>query len=168
MNEGRYYAHPRNLFWPIVAELSGVTLRDASYAQRLAVLRRHGIALWDVIESCERRGSLDTAIRNAQIQTFEPLLAQLPALRAVAFNGRLAARREHWFRMRGYHTHVMPSTSPANAGTPRDAKIAAWRAIARWCAPVSQESPEQTLAAPHALNEPFSPTSRRALRPVPD
>ena len=137
----RYYAHPRNLFWPIVEGLCGVDLDDAHcvWQARIAMLERHGIALWDVIARCERRGSLDSSIRRAQLQDFEPLLAAMPALQAVVFNGRLAAAREAWFSARGYRTWVLPSTSPANAGTPVAAKHAAWSVLAPLCRPVDED-----------------------------
>ncbi|MGE0313911.1 MAG: DNA-deoxyinosine glycosylase [Lautropia sp.] len=150
----RYYAHPRNLFWPIVGALTGVALEDAPYERRLHVLTAHGIALWDVIARCDRPGSLDSAIRDAQHQTFEPLLAELPALQGVAFNGRLAASREPWFSARGLRTWVLPSTSPANAGVPVADKHAAWSVLAPLC---------------RAVDDPVSEVrAQRARRPAPD
>ena len=125
----QYYAHPRNLFWPVVADLIGEDLPALAYGQRLGRLREHGIAIWDVIGQCFRRGSLDGAIREPVGQDFDRFLAGLPALRAVAFNGGLAAKGEPWFRSRGYRTYRLPSTSPAHASLSAGQKLAAWRVL---------------------------------------
>lgn len=124
-----YYAHPRNLFWPIVSRIIDVDLVGLPYPARLDALRHGRIALWDVIQACRRDGSLDAAIRDAIAQDFGPLLSRLPHLRAVAFNGRRAARAQAWFVARGYRTFVLPSTSPAHASLPLPAKVAAWQAL---------------------------------------
>ncbi len=150
LNARRYYAHPRNLFWPIVGELTGVDLDDVPYEQRLITLRRHGIALWDVIARCERTGSLDASIRAAQPQRFEPLLAALPGLRGIAFNGRVAAAREPWFSARGYRTWTLPSTSPANAGIPVPVRRAAWSVLAPLCTPVGEDLLSDATPPPRA------------------
>lgn len=122
----QYYAHPRNLFWPALSSITGEDLVALDYESRLVRLRRHGIALWDIIGRCLRQGSLDGAIRDAVEQDFAAFIAQLPALQAVAFNGKLAATREPWFRQRGLRTYRLPSTSPAYAAVPRAAKLEAW------------------------------------------
>src|SRR5512136_1760197 len=62
----QYYAHPRNHFWPLVGAVLDVPLPAMPYRRRIAALRASGIGLWDVIVACERRGSLDGAIRNAE------------------------------------------------------------------------------------------------------
>ncbi|MFT7535869.1 MAG: TDG/mug DNA glycosylase family protein, partial [Hyphomicrobiaceae bacterium] len=60
----RYYAHPRNAFWPILAEICGFD-RELPYEQRLEQVQFAGIALWDVLASCAREGSLDSDIESA-------------------------------------------------------------------------------------------------------
>ncbi len=124
-----YYAHPRNQFWPIIAALTGRPLTTMAYDERLRAVRDSGLAIWDVVERCNRRGSLDSAIRDACENDFGPLLDQLPELRAVAFNGNRAARAEALFAARGYATHRLPSTSPAYAGLRFEAKLTAWRVL---------------------------------------
>ena len=134
-----YYAHPRNQLWPILSALLQVPLTSLAYPARLDAVRSHGIAIWDVVDRCRRDGSLDAAIRDATANDFEPLLGQLPELRLVAFNGRLAARSLPWFAARGYETITLPSTSPAYAGLRFEQKLSAWRAIT---APLRRPAPD--------------------------
>ena len=129
LQASQYYAHPRNLFWPVLSDLIGEDLPALAYRQRLVRVREHGIAIWDVIGQCFRRGSLDGAIREPVGQDFDRFLAKLPALQAVAFNGGLAAKGEPWFRSRGYRTYRLPSTSPAHASLSAERKLAAWRVL---------------------------------------
>jgi hypoxanthine-DNA glycosylase len=83
-----------------------------------------------VIVACERRGSLDGAIRNAEHGEIERARRVARALELVCFNGRTAARAEPAWRAAGYRTLVLPSSSPAYT-RPFAEKLAAWRAIAR-------------------------------------
>lgn len=129
----RYYAHPHNRFWPIMGELVGAS-PALPYDERLLRLRHAGIALWDVLAHCEREGSLDSAIRDdtAQANDFAGFLARHRRVHTVLFNG--AKAESAWRRHVGpglagtaLHYRRLPSTSPANAGTPPAAKLAAWR-----------------------------------------
>ncbi len=133
----RYYAHPRNQFWPIVGGLLGEPLAQLAYEARLVRLVARRIALWDALGACRRRGSLDASIRDARDNDFDALLAALPALGAVAFNGATAAKAEPVFAARGLATYRMPSTSPAHAGLSFEGKLARWRALVDdgWIAP---------------------------------
>ncbi len=125
----RYYAHPRNQFWPIVGALLGEPLPEMPYDARLGRLVARRVALWDALGACRRQGSLDAAIRDPRGNDFDALLARLPALGAVAFNGATAAKAEPVFAARGLATYRMPSTSPAHAGLSFEAKHARWRAL---------------------------------------
>lgn len=126
---GRYYGHPRNHFWRLMGAVLGEPLPDLDYPQRLQRLLAHRIGLWDVIAECARPGSLDSAIRDARPSPVEPLLAGLPALRRVFFNGATAGRSSRWFAARGFETFILPSSSPAlTIGF--EAKLERWRAIA--------------------------------------
>jgi double-stranded uracil-DNA glycosylase len=124
----QYYAHPRNDFWPLVGAAIGTPLAGLPYRRRLDVLRARGIGLWDVIVACERRGSLDGAIRNAQHGEIDRVRRVAKGLALVCFNGRTAARREPAWRAAGYATLVLPSSSPAYT-RPFAEKLAAWGAI---------------------------------------
>jgi len=125
----QYYAHPRNHFWPILAALLTEPLPELPYRRRLVRLKAHCIGLWDTIVACERRGSLDAAIRNAERGEVARARRVARALVAVCFNGGTAARAEPVWRAAGYRTLVLPSTSPAYT-RPVAEKLAAWRAIA--------------------------------------
>ena len=135
LQAGRYYAHPRNAFWPIMGELLGFA-PDLPYAARLLALQGAGIALWDVIAGCRRRGSLDADIVGSSVRAndFAGFFAAHPAVRHVCFNGAAAEQ--------AFRRHVLPgiaadrlqlcrlpSTSPAHAGLSRADKLAAWSAI---------------------------------------
>src|SRR5690606_19780409 len=89
---GRYYAHPRNRFWHLVGRVIGIDLELLAYEARLAALLAAGIGLWDTVATARRDGSLDAAIRDAEATPLAGIVATLPALRAVAFNGATAAR----------------------------------------------------------------------------
>lgn len=129
----RYYAHPRNAFWPIMSALCGFAA-DAPYAARLARLRERGIALWDVLQSCERQGSLDGDIvaATAVPNDFAAFLARHRAIVAVACNGGTALRTftrvaRQLTIARELPIVALPSTSPAHAGRSFATKVAMWR-----------------------------------------
>jgi hypoxanthine-DNA glycosylase len=102
-----------------------------AYADRLSCVKAHRVAIWDTIVSCERAGSLDAAIRNAERGEIARVRRVARALRAVCFNGNTAARARAAWTAAGYATLVLPSTSPAYT-LPIGEKLAAWRALARW------------------------------------
>lgn len=132
----RYYAHPRNAFWPILAELLQIEAPD--YAGRAATVTARGIAIWDVLQACFRNGSLDSAIdeNSAVANDFAGFYLHHPNIRNVFFNG---ARAESLYRRHvlptlsepavGLPLQRLPSTSPAHAGMSLAEKTAAWRAI---------------------------------------
>ena len=132
----QYYAHPRNAFWPIMATLFGF---DAAldYPARTKALAAAGIAVWDVLHSCRRQGSLDSAIEDDTLvaNDLAGFLAGHPAIRHVFFNG---AKADSCFRRhiklampeREIAFTRLPSTSPAHAGRSFEQKLLAWRAVA--------------------------------------
>lgn len=117
LKAAQYYAHPRNAFWPLMGGLLGEDLSALDYEARLARLKAHGVGLWDVIASAERSGSLDAAIRSPEAADLLSLVDSLPRLRAVAFNGGLAARlgRRILGGREGLSLVDLPSSSPAHA-----------------------------------------------------
>jgi double-stranded uracil-DNA glycosylase len=131
---GEYYAFRHNQFWRIAGEIAGFA-HDAPYERRKAALRSRRIALWDVVASCVRPGSLDSAIREDTIRVndFAAFFAAHPAIRRVCFNGRKA---ESAWRRRVAPTlpksleleyRLLPSTSPAHAGMGYRSKLRIWR-----------------------------------------
>jgi TDG/mug DNA glycosylase family protein len=132
LGAGQYYAHPRNQFWRLAAEVAGRTdLPALSYAERLGALLESGIGLWDTVASARREGSLDAAIREAEPAALEKLVATLPALRAVGFNGKTSARLGR-AGLRGFTGAQalalidLPSSSPAHAALSFAAKREKW------------------------------------------
>jgi len=89
---GRYYAHPRNQFWRLLETVIEEPLQALPYEERLQALRRRGIGLWDTVASAERKGSLDGAMRDIAANPLQDVIAHLPRLEAIAFNGGTAAR----------------------------------------------------------------------------
>jgi len=126
----QYYAHPRNLFWPVVFALFGAT-PPADYAARLDFVRGRRIALWDVCESAERQASADTAIRAEVPNAIHALLDAHAGIRAVAFNGTGARRlyERHFARRPELAYLALPSTSPAHARLGFAEKLAEWQAV---------------------------------------
>lgn len=129
-----YYAQPHNAFWKIMGRLVGAE-PALPYAARLAALRAHGIALWDVLAAGERAGSLDSAIVPASIvlNDFAGFLARHRRIRAILFNGNKAAElyRRHVepglpARFAVLPKQVLPSTSPAYAALSFERKLARW------------------------------------------
>jgi hypoxanthine-DNA glycosylase len=129
LQAGQYYAHPRNHFWPILGALWRFDWRALDYAARLALVRHHGLGIWDVYAACRREGSLDTAIEHAVPNDLTGLAARLPALRAIAHNGGESARAMRLTRTLGLAVVRLPSTSPANASWSFERKLAAWRTV---------------------------------------
>ena len=129
----QYYAHPRNQFWPILSALWGLNgaddLRGLPYVQRLAAARAHGLGIWDVYAHCQRQGSLDSAIQQAQLNELHRLREWAPGLRAIAHNGGESARHLRITQALGLPVVKLPSTSPANASWSFERKLAAWRGV---------------------------------------
>ena len=129
LKAGQYYAHPRNQFWPILSALWGIELQALPYADRLQHMLAHGLGLWDVYASCQREGSLDSAIVQPQFNNLAGLKQLAPHLQAVAHNGGESARAMRHTQALGAVVHQLPSTSPANASWSFARKLAAWRQV---------------------------------------
>lgn len=129
-----YYAHARNAFWPIMGELLGFD-PALPYDERLDLLRRHRIALWDVLASCLRPGSLDSNISVPRPNDLRGLLARHPGLTAVYCNGGASLRYFKRFFPDVFAgplpVRQLPSTSPAAARLSFADKLAAYREALR-------------------------------------
>jgi TDG/mug DNA glycosylase family protein len=126
----RYYVHPQNQFWRLLGSAIGEDLVAVPYDDRLARLAARGIALWDVVGEARRLGSLDGAIRGATPNRLADFVATLPRLRAVAFNGKTAARlgRIALFGLGAIELIDLPSSSPAYT-IPFSDKLAKWSVV---------------------------------------
>jgi hypoxanthine-DNA glycosylase len=127
----QYYANPRNAFWRITGEIFGFDAADP-YQQRAAALTKRGIAVWDVLRSCRRVGSLDSAVEPDSMvaNDFHDLFRRHRTITRVVFNG--AAAEKNYHRLISPTPDIeylrLPSTSPAQAMRYAD-KLMAWRAI---------------------------------------
>jgi len=142
--EGRYYAHPRNLFWRLVGGVIGRDLEAMAYQDRLEALLAARIGLWDTVASATRHGSLDAAIREAEHNPLAELAATLPELRAVAFNGATSARIG-LAALAGSELALLPlpSSSPAYAAMSFAEKRRLWAAIGEFLGqPLASSGPE--------------------------
>ncbi|ULE31538.1 DNA-deoxyinosine glycosylase [Mycobacterium sp. IDR2000157661] len=125
----QYYGNPRNAFWRIMGGIAGFAEDDA-YAERVSALTDRGLAVWDVLHSCRRIGSLDSAVEPDSMvpNDFEVLFERHPGITRVLFNG--AAAQKNFRRLvtltRNLEYRRLPSTSPAQT-MPYADKSAAWR-----------------------------------------
>ena len=126
LSDAQYYAHPRNAFWPILFDIFGETLTN-DYEAKKALIRKNGLALWDVAGICEREGSLDSNMRDVQFNDFAALYEVCPHIHTVLCNGGTA---HSLFMKSGFagdrQIFRLPSTSPAYT-MPYAQKLAAWR-----------------------------------------
>lgn len=138
LNRGRYYAHPRNRFWPLMGILCEAG-PDLPYEERLDRLLRSGLGLWDVIGECRRSGSSDGAIvRGTEIPNdLRGLMARVGGIEAVGLNGRKAAHAFRRLVLPALQPDVadrlelleLPSTSPANASRSLGSLLEEWAAV---------------------------------------
>jgi TDG/mug DNA glycosylase family protein len=125
--KGEYYSNPQNQFWKLVEILFGID-RTLPYTVRTSLLTEHRIALWDVLASCTRYGSADTAIRDPVQNDIRGFFATHPTIRWVALNGNTAGR--YYARMEiNIPSIILPSTSPAYARMTFAEKTQKWACI---------------------------------------
>lgn len=134
LQQQQYYAHPRNAFWPIMGAVFGFDAR-AAYPNRVESIVANGVAVWDVLQSCQRSGSLDSAIqRDSEIANdFDNLFIQQTSIKQVIFNGQAAAKifnrhcAETKKKFPNVDWHTLPSTSPAYASKTVEEKRKTWQ-----------------------------------------
>lgn len=125
-----YYAFKHNQFWKIMADIFNEGCLLADYEQKCRCLLRHNVGLWDNLQYCEREGSLDSNIKNAQPNDFETLLQEYPKVKKIFFNGQKSKgffMKFHPKLAAGKECAVLPSTSPANAMINYAQKLDLWR-----------------------------------------
>ena len=124
-----YYAHPQNKFWRILFELFNEDY-TTDYAEKIDLLKKNKIAVWDVIDSCERKGSLDNEIKNENHHNILQLLDHFPSIKVIFCNGQKS------FKTLGkilpddpkIPVFVLPSTSPAYT-IPYQHKLKDWSSL---------------------------------------
>lgn len=127
---GQYYAHPQNQFWKILQAIwpaSPLEISTSSYENKSKWLLVRGLGVWDVYATCQRQGSLDSAIRHAVPNPIAAL--QLPQLAAIAHNGAESFKHARHTRTLGVPVYLLPSTSPAHASWSFERKLAAWQEV---------------------------------------
>ncbi|MBV8272972.1 MAG: DNA-deoxyinosine glycosylase [Cupriavidus sp.] len=132
--QSRYYAHKQNQFWRLVADVLGEDLVRLDYAERLQMLLRHRIGLWDVVAEAKREGSLDSNIRDHAGNDLIGLIDSLPNLAVIAFNGGTAERigmKTLGHRGEAHQIVRLPSSSPAHT-LPYAQKLQAWQGLRVW------------------------------------
>lgn len=144
LRKAQYYGHQRNAFWPIMGELFGA-LPELDYQVRKQILMQNGVAVWDVLKSCMREGSMDADIALSSIETndFALFFNNHPKIKSVFFNGETARKvylkrvlpnLDGRYGLLAYHR--LPSTSPAYATMKLAQKVDAWKVIKQMTAPV--------------------------------
>ena len=122
-----YYGNPRNRFWRVVAACVGDPVPQ-TIPEKRELLLSHGIALWDVVASCDVAGSNDASIKNVVPADVARVTGAAPIERVLC-NGATAGRLYHRYleRVAGMEARVLPSTSPANAAWSLERLVEAWR-----------------------------------------
>lgn len=137
LDKQHYYAHPRNAFWPIMASLFNHG-KPLTYLQGQKLLLAQRIAVWDVLKSCVRQGSLDSAIEknSMEINDFVSFFRVFNQIRYIFFNGgtaELVYKKYVWPKLPMQNQTLnyakLPSTSPAYAAMSYEDKLAAWAVL---------------------------------------
>ena len=136
----QYYGHPQNQFWRILRTIFGDICASrplnscaSSYQIHSEWLLSKKLGVWDVYASCEREGSLDSNIRQAELNNFSTLKTLCPNLQAIAHNGGESFKHAKHTQNLGVPVFRLPSTSPANASWSFERKVAAWRDVFEKC-----------------------------------
>ncbi len=128
----RYYAHPQNQFWRLLGDALGERLETLAYDERLARVTARDIALWDVVGTARRSGSLDAALRDVRVNPLAAYVADRPQLRGIGFNGKTAARiGRKALADCGLEMIDLPSSSAAYTAPFAD-KAMRWRVLAKF------------------------------------
>lgn len=124
----QYYGHGGNQFWKIIFACFNKPYSD-DYATKTKLLTDHRIALWDVLQHCERVGSSDNAIIGEFPNDFKSFFIKHPSIKTVLFNGNNAAEffQKHIGFADSYKYEILPSTSPANTWATKEEKLEKWK-----------------------------------------
>lgn len=130
LEKQEYYAHKRNHFWKIMYTLFDNLPIAKVFQKKIQLLQANNIGLWDVLENCERKGSLDIHIKNHKENDFETFFKEFPRITTIIFNGKESHKffLKKFGQIKGITYYVMPSTSPANTMTFEN-KLKIWSAV---------------------------------------
>lgn len=120
---GEYYAQRGNIFWKVISEIFNNGASFRSYDDKVACLKANHIALWDVLESCNREGSSDDMIEDEVLNDLDGFLKRYPRIRKIVFNGKKPSS----YYKPVYPYFIAKSTSPANRQFTDEERIASWR-----------------------------------------
>jgi hypoxanthine-DNA glycosylase len=126
----QYYAHPRNRFWQVLAEITDSQWPN-NYEDKIEMLRRNKIGVWDIILTAKRVGSLDTNILDEVPNDLDKFIVSHPRLEIIAFNGAKSQKLfdKYFGRKDGLKYIALPSTSPANASFSLEKLCKRWRVM---------------------------------------
>jgi len=126
----QYYGHKQNNFWKFMFTILKEDFSE-DYETKKALLKKNKIALWDVLQFCERVGSLDSAIKNEIANDFETFLKSHSNITTILFNGQKAAAffKKYVRLQKEYRLITLPSSSPANASKTFQSKLEEWKII---------------------------------------
>lgn len=132
LEKQQYYAHPQNKFWKIIFELFNENFTD-DYKERINILKKNHIAIWDVIDSCERKGSLDSEIKNEEANQIEELLEKYPNIKVIFCNGGKSFKNLQKILGKNFRIpiYLLPSTSPLHTIS-FEKKMEEWKNILRF------------------------------------
>jgi hypoxanthine-DNA glycosylase len=127
---GEYYGHSRNRFWKILSKITNNDL-PLTYSDKKQLLLKTKIGVWDVAHKANRKGSLDSAIKDEEPNDLDNFIASHKNVKVIGFNGRKAeALFDKYFDRKDEINYIsLPSTSPANAGINFDNICQAWQQI---------------------------------------
>lgn len=133
-----YYGHPRNRFWKVIAAI-GNYIEPVTYDEKIGMLAKANIILWDVYQAADRAGSMDADIKHGDFNDIFSLLAKYPTIKTIALNGKTAEKafysynRTHQVEAQNVTQKIticpMPSTSPANASWTLEKLVPVWKRI---------------------------------------
>lgn len=131
LEQQEYYAHPQNRFWKVMAELCGYPdLHKSEFKIKTDILLKNHIALWDVVKTCNRNGSLDSAIENVKPNDIKTLLKKYPEIKKIYCNGTASYTMfNRYFKDINLPVTKLPSTSPANAKYKLETLLEAWTQV---------------------------------------
>lgn len=132
LEKQEYYGHPQNKFWKIICEILNEDFTTV-YQEKLKILKKNHIAVWDVLDSCERKGSLDSEIKNEETNAIEDLLSRYPNISAIFCNGGKSFKILQNILGENYKIpiYLLPSTSPLHTIS-FEKKLESWQVISRY------------------------------------